>query len=69
MKSFGVDTGRTAETAVVMAVVMAPVMEVRNFVRTALVIGGAVALSLSTVFAAASSGEFLFACPAIVQSL
>ena len=63
----GVGTGRTSETAVVTAVVMAPVRADRNAAGTALGIAGAVALSSSPVFTAASSGASLFARPAIVQ--
>ena len=62
-------TGRTSETAVVTAVVMAPVRADRNAAGTALGIAGAVALSSSPVFTAASSGALLFARPAIVQPL
>ena len=65
----GVDTGRTAETAMETAVVMPPVRDLRNDASTASGIVGAIAPSLLSVLAAASSGAFLFAHPAIVQSL
>ena len=65
----GVDTGRTAETAVAKAVVMAPVRAVRNAASNALVIARTAALSLLPVFVAALSGAFLFARLSIVQTL
>ena len=69
MDYLGVDTDIMAETAVTTALVMAPVMAMRNAAGTALVFVGAVASSSVLAFTAALSSAFLFTRAAIIQPL